>query len=119
MGLWLRKPGYKAAPLRLSALQAASTVPLRDASQRPLFAVAPLDVLVTRDEHGACCRARAPYVEGVGRQQGSCHWDIGKIAIAHTRVGRRVRHPWRSPDLLPLRRALHLCRRVANDHGTL
>ncbi len=34
----------------VAGLQAASTTPLRSASQRPLFIVAPLDVLVTRDD---------------------------------------------------------------------
>lgn len=32
------------------ALQAVSTTPLRDSAQKPLFIVAPLDVLVTRDK---------------------------------------------------------------------
>ncbi|KAG2492598.1 hypothetical protein HYH03_009258, partial [Edaphochlamys debaryana] len=41
--------GRQQDPALLSQLDAASRTPLRNASQRPLFVVAPLDVLVTRE----------------------------------------------------------------------
>lgn len=75
---------------------ASTSTPLRDASQAPLFTVAPLDVLVTRDDSGEPRGRRergGGGGEGCGEARracrGACLLGVGEMRMAMSRAYRQ------------------------------